>query len=229
MTLRQFIKGFRILTEAAARSPARIWSGAHGRAFPGSAKYWEQRYAQQGNSGVGSYGKLAEFKANVINEFVQTHAIDFVIEYGCGDGNQLKLATYPRYLGFDVSETALRACRELFKGDRSKAFKATHQFSNESAPLTLSLDVIYHLVEDEVFRAYMRRLFSSSHSYVIIYSNNTDDNSNNSVPHVRNRKFTDWIDGELTDWRLIKHIPNKYPYRSPTEGSFADFYIFQRA
>ncbi len=194
--------------------------------FPGSAHYWEQRYAEQGNSGVGSYGALAEFKAKVINDFVHEHGIDHVIEYGCGDGNQLQLAAYPRYLGFDVSETALRTCRELFKADHSKAFKRTHEYSNESAPLTLSLDVIYHLVEDEIFDAYMRRLFSSSNRYVIIYSNDTDDNSKNSVPHVRNRKFTDWTTRVLSSWRLIKHIPNKYPYRSPTEGSFADFYIF---
>ena len=40
------------------------------KSFAGSAAYWEERYRRGGNSGAGSYGKLAEFKAEVINDFV---------------------------------------------------------------------------------------------------------------------------------------------------------------
>ena len=40
--------------------------------FPGSCRYWEDRYNAEGNSGVGSYGKFAAFKAEVINAFVAT-------------------------------------------------------------------------------------------------------------------------------------------------------------
>ena len=38
--------------------------------FPGSKAYWEERYLQGGDSGVGSYEFFAEFKAQVLNEFV---------------------------------------------------------------------------------------------------------------------------------------------------------------
>jgi hypothetical protein len=38
--------------------------------------------------------------------------------------------------------------------------------------LELSLDVIYHLVEDEVFDAYMRSLFAHAGRFVVIYSSN---------------------------------------------------------
>jgi hypothetical protein len=78
--------------------------------FPGSAEYWEKRYSTAGDSGVGSYGFFAEFKADVLNHFVFTHDIQTVIEFGCGGGNQLSLATYPKYLGFDVSSTVLEKC-----------------------------------------------------------------------------------------------------------------------
>lgn len=44
------------------------------------------------------------------------------------------------------------------------------------ADLSLSLDVIYHLVEDEVFETYINTLFKSARRYVIIYSSNSDDN-----------------------------------------------------
>jgi hypothetical protein len=64
-------------------------------AFRGSARYWERNYAGGGTSGAGSYDALALGKAVFLNEFVRAHEIGSVIEFGCGDGNQLSLADYP--------------------------------------------------------------------------------------------------------------------------------------
>src|ERR1700690_3055812 len=75
--------------------------------FRGSKQYWMERYKSGGNSGPGSYNKLAEFKAQVLNNFVVMNNIKTVIEYGCGDGNQLRLSNYPSYLGFDISASAI--------------------------------------------------------------------------------------------------------------------------
>ncbi len=197
--------------------------------FPGSNKYWEQRYAVGGNSGVGSYGKFANFKAEVINKFVREHKIKSVIEFGCGDGNQLKLANYPSYLGFDISKTAIDLCKETFKTDLCKSFKLIDKYEDERADLTLSLDVLFHLIEDETFEIYMMRLFNSSDKYVIIYSSNTDKNEECEAPHVKHRHFTKWIEERLHNCKLIEHIPNRYPYKGNyLEGSFADFYIYQK-
>src|SRR5579859_8234848 len=60
--------------------------------FRGSSTYWEERYRAGGNSGAGSYGRLAEFKAEVLNGFVHSRGIRSVVEFGCGDGAQLALA-----------------------------------------------------------------------------------------------------------------------------------------
>ncbi|MDR0569556.1 MAG: class I SAM-dependent methyltransferase [Spirochaetaceae bacterium] len=92
------------------------------RNFPGSKAYWERRYAEGGNSGAGSYNRLAAFKAEMLNAFVRDNNIQTVMEFGCGDGNQLSLARYPRYTGFDVSETAVKLCKNRFKGDATKTF-----------------------------------------------------------------------------------------------------------
>ena len=43
-------------------------------------KYWEKRYSEGGDSGNGSYGKLAEFKAKIINRFVKENQIKTIIE-----------------------------------------------------------------------------------------------------------------------------------------------------
>lgn len=229
MNVKAVIKRIPFFGEMASRIYLRMQKRKNRQRFEGSKKYWEQRYAKKGNSGVGSYGKFAYFKAEVINKFMKEHCVSSAIEYGCGDGNQLKLVHYLNYLGFDVSESVVNKCKENFKTDGTKSFKLMDEYNNETAALTLSLDVIYHLVEDEIFEAYMKRLFDSSDRYVIIYSSNTDDNEEYEGAYIRHRQFRKWIERHLNDWRLIGHIPNRYPFRGDyREGSFADFFIFQR-
>lgn len=198
--------------------------------FEGSGQYWEDRYKANRNSGVGSYGRLAEFKAEVLNNFVSKNEIESVIEYGCGDGNQLLLAKYPKYIGVDVSKKAISICKKIFKKDKAKSFYLYESSKAKASigDLSLSLDVIYHLVEDEVFEDYMERLFNASGKYVIIYSSNFDEHS---ADHVRSRKFTNWIDNNVSkDWFQKDYIKNRYPYNEEDHKntSMADFYIYQR-
>jgi hypothetical protein len=103
-------------------------------------------------------------------------------------------------------------------------------YPREKAELALSLDVIYHLVEDKVFEHYMQTLFEASNRYVIIYSSNLDDNRGYEGTHIRHRKFTRWIRENLQGWQLVKHLPNRYPYRGDyRKGSFAEFFIYEKA
>ena len=198
--------------------------------FSSSGEYWEQRYQRGKNSGAGSYNHLAEFKAETLNRFVADQQISTVIEYGCGDGNQLSLAEYPSYIGFDVSAKAISICEQHFASDPSKTFKLMDSYSNERAELTLSLDVVYHLVEDAVFENYMARLFDSAERFVIIYSSNTDNNTEEKNPHVRHRQFSRWVESNRPEFALIQHIPNRYPFKGDNKtGSFADFYIYERS
>lgn len=194
-----------------------------------SKNYWESRYLSKGNSGSGSYGQLAAFKAEVINSFVENNNISDIVELGCGDGNQLLLAKYPTYIGFDVSESALDICNSKFKFDSSKQF---YNYSDNCrkeiiADLVLSLDVLFHLIEDHVFNDYMRNLFSISSKYVIIYSCNY-----NKViaDHVKCRHFTSWIDKNIGNFKQICFIKNAFPFDSklPNETSFSNFYIYQK-
>ena len=197
--------------------------------FTNSADYWDERYQLGGNSGCGSYSKLAEFKALVLNTFVQENHILEVIEYGCGDGSQLLLANYPQYIGFDVSEKAISICENLFREDKTKKFFISPEKPTEKAQLTISLDVIFHLVEDDVFTKYMCHLFDSSEMFVVVYSSNTDQSISLKAVHVKHRKFSDWVSLNRPDWNLIRHVPNLFPYTGDdSEGSFADFFIYKR-
>lgn len=199
------------------------------KAFKGSRAYWQKRYSTGGDSGVGSYGKFAKFKAEVINEFIDKHGLRSVIEFGCGDGNQLTLASYKAYFGYDVSETAINKCKRLFSGDASKHFLLMDEYKGEKADVALSLDVIYHLVEDGVFEKYTRTLFDFSTKFVIIYASNMADNAENEDLHIKHRIFTKWLEHNITNWRLLDYIPNKYPYKGDyKQGSFSDFFIYAK-
>ena len=193
-----------------------------------SKLYWEKRYATGGNSGAGSYEKFAEFKSAVLNEFVKVNNIDSVIELGCGDGNQLSYADYKKYIGVDVSSSAINICKQKFMNDENKTFFVIDELKDHRAELAISLDVIFHLVEDAVFAHYMEQLFSVADKYVVIYSSNTDDNEL-SPKHIKHRNVEKYINRHFPDWELINKINNIYPYTGDhLTGSFSDFYIYQR-
>jgi SAM-dependent methyltransferase len=200
--------------------------------FPGSTTYWDTRYRQGGTSGDGSYGELAAFKAEVLNGFIADHKIDSVLELGCGDGNQLALAAYPRYVGLDVSPEAVGRCIERFRRDPTKSFflyspryfhDATGVFA---ADCTLSLDVIYHLVEDEVYATYLEHLFGWARRFVVIYSSDRSMDGSlvlRDAPHVRHRPVTADVARLFPMFTLVRRIPNRYP-----ERTFASFCVFER-
>jgi hypothetical protein len=74
----------------------------------------------------------------------------------------------------------------------------------------------------------MRRLFDSSRRYVVIYSSNHD--ALTQAPHVRHRKFTNWIAKNMLDWRPAGFLANRFPadLTRPEDTSFADFHFFAR-
>ena len=193
--------------------------------FRDSQSYWENRYVSGGTSGPGSYDAQAEYKADFLNRFVRENAIGSVIEFGCGDGNQLALAEYPRYLGLDVASSAIKTCTERFADDDSKSFMRYdgRAFADSArflhADLTLSLDVVFHLVEDDVFEAYMRALFDAADRFVVIYSR--DREAPDPGRHVRWREFTPWIERNIDGWERSGLEPAPNP-------EYQDFHVFTR-
>jgi hypothetical protein len=197
---------------------------------PQSPDYWETRYQRGETSGFGSYGRLAAFKAGVLNEIVVERSVETVLELGCGDGAQLSIATYPSYLGVDVSSAAVSICRRKFSGDGTKSFMTLPEFRQirPTADLAMSLDVIYHLVEDEVFDGHLRDLFGAAKRLVAIYSSNSD-RIGDPAPHVRHREFTQWIARHAPEWQLAHTYKNPFPYRwwNRKNSSHCDLFLFQ--
>ena len=131
---------------------------------------------------------------------------------------------YPSYVGLDVSNTAVEICQRQFADDPTKSFILYDGFSfperdgyRLTAEMTLSLDVIFHLVEDSAFEAYMMDLFKAADRYVIVYS--TDAVIPDDGPHVRHRNFSLWVAHNFPQWHLSQVV------KGP---ELADFFVYER-
>lgn len=189
-----------------------------------SSKYWEERYVNGGNSGNGSYGFLAEYKKDFLNQFIVENNIKSLLEYGCGDCNQLGMIECDQIIGVDVSKTAIDICKKLLPNSEFITIQKGF-FPKLKTDLLLSLDVIYHLIEDDVYEEYMTNIVNHGSEFLIIYSANFEDDGNFSK-HVKPRNFTKHrLLNE--NYELIKIIENKYKSTDHNVGSFSDWYIFK--
>jgi Methyltransferase domain len=136
--------------------------------------YWNRRYAQGGNSGDGSYGILAAYKADLINQFIKDKGIKSVIEFGCGDGSNLSLYHCESYLGMDVAASSVRLCIDKYQKDAHRSFMVydpPHYKNNFfQADLVMSLDVLYHIIDEDDFQKSLQDIFSTAAKYVILYT-----------------------------------------------------------
>ena len=144
------------------------------------------------------------------------------------------LAEYPQYIGLDISSQAVKLSSKIFSEDSTKNFFVydPNQFEtnqkNFSAELVLSLDVIYHLVEDHVYRKYLTNVFSSAKKFVVIYSTNEEVPGILHSRHVRHRRFTCDVEKWFPDWQLKDTIKNNQPKnKSKINEPSIDFFIFQ--
>jgi hypothetical protein len=196
--------------------------------FPGSARYWDLRYRMGGTSGAGSYGRDKAYKAAYLNRLFVERKIRSVIDFGFGDGSQLAELRIDDYLGFDVSRAAVDRCRAHFADDPGKQFRLVGEYNGERADASMSLDVLYHLVEDEVFDAYLARLFQAANRWVVIYSTNAEDDRKLRGRHVRDREFTRSVAERFPDFKLADAPPRPEDLDGAgTEG--ASFFVFERA
>lgn len=167
--------------------------------------YWEGRYKRGGNSGQGSHDlDSITFKADYVNELIQNNEVKTVVEVGCGDGNQLRLLSgYEKYVGYDISETIVKKCTNNFSNDDSKEFM-TDVNQLPKSDLALSLDVIYHLVEDDVFTDYMDKVFSLG-DIVCLYTTNAENSS--AVSHVKHRNVEKYVADNFNEFELVDKTP----------------------
>ena len=185
-------------------------------------KYWIERYKNGGNSGSGSYDELYIFKRDIINNIIKEKGIKSIIDLGPGDGNQIKELNIEKYIGIDIAYTSIQICKKKYKDDKNKTFYTWNDFKEHELhyDLTTSLDVLYHILEEDGFLKYLKNLFKFSNKYILIYSS---DLEGHTQQHIHTRKFTNYIKKLFPNCKLIKKINQKYPKKSS-----ADFYLYEK-
>lgn len=199
-----------------------------------SNAFWEYHYQNGGTSGCGSQGQLAEWKAEILNNFVEEYGIRSIIELGCGDGAQLSLYKFYEYVGLDVSPLAVDMCRKKFASDRSKTFGNYRCDGTDELPMadmTLSVDVLAHITDREMLYNYLIDMFSHAGNWVVFYAWDHEIGTGEYFPEFyQPMKFTDIIADMFSEWILYDVMKNKYPATKPEDetGSHSDFYIYRR-
>lgn len=166
--------------------------------------YWEKRYAKGGNSGAGSYGQEALYKAGYINEIIKKYKIQTIQEYGSGDGHNMSLYKgYLRYCGYDVSPTAIELCRANPLIDHHKTyFTMDMNRLDFNADLALCLDVLFHQVEDRDYLELLKLIFEvGNHMYICLYT--TIHVGDKVSEHLKQRPVKDDIERLYPQWKLI--------------------------
>ena len=85
-------------------------------------------------------------------------------------------------------------------------------YADEKAALTLSLDVMYYLIDDELSEHHMHSLFSASTRYLVIYSSDASNSTSLSEgPHVNHRQYAKWVEDNAVGWQFLEEIENTSP------------------
>jgi SAM-dependent methyltransferase len=165
-------------------------------------EYWEQRYAAgKRGSGPGSAGEHARQKAAGVNAVITRRGVRSVVDWGCGDGEVARLVEAEQYLGLDLSMTALDVCRAKMP---AREFRLVHGALEPGplADLALSLDVLYHLVDDVLYRRYLELLLASAPLAYVVSTHRPEDPS--SAGHVRHRE---WLNDLPAEWAVAEYYP----------------------
>lgn len=181
--------------------------------------YWDRRYRDGRTSGAGSEGESAVRKAATINQLIKNEGVKSVVDWGVGDGTVLSMmSTEVDYYGIDISRFTIHRLRREWQHEPRRRFALLNEVGAVTADLGLSLDVIFHCVDDLDYELHLRRLFASAKRLVLIHS--SDYNGGRTARHVRWRKFTGDVEHIAPGW-LLESKPD-----NPRE---LGFYLYRRS
>jgi 2-polyprenyl-3-methyl-5-hydroxy-6-metoxy-1,4-benzoquinol methylase len=155
--------------------------------------YWDKRYSSGGTSGEGSIGFLRDFKWDVIEKHVGK--VSDVIDVGCGDLSFWDGRDCDKYVGIDGSEVIIQ--KNMLK--RPNWNFVVSYSDNEmismlyQADVVFCFDMLFHIMDDEVYEKTIENLARFSKKYIFIYT--WDVNPFENISYIKecisNLKFLD--------------------------------------
>lgn len=181
--------------------------------------YWDRRYRDGRSSGEGSEGAKAIRKAQAVNDLVKSENIASIVDWGVGDGTVLKMLTPDvDYTGIDISAVAIGRLQREWSHEPRRRLVTPDQVGAIQADLALSLDVIFHCIDDFDYEIHLRRVFASATRFVLIHSSNRD--AGRTARHVRWRRFTPYVMRIAPNWQLTD---------APDDPKTIGFYRYRNA
>jgi len=160
-----------------------------------------------------------------------------VLEFGCGSGYWLQALpsllgrTDSTYIGADISETAIARLETTCSG---QSFVCLHnpvsgwQTIDAQGPfsLTLAIDVLYHITDDNVWRCSLRNLsLNTEPGGFLIFSDYgyTEPKTNPSSTHVKHRSSQEYLkELENHAMEVVAIVPKFYFFNRIKYGPWRD-------
>lgn len=175
-------------------------------------EYWDLRYrarglervgVSSGTRGIGGGGRLNQYlyllREEALVRVLESNAVDLsrtrVLDVGCGSGYWTSFFARHgalEYTGVDVSQVAIEALRLEFPDLTFHTADLGGSVFPAAGPFDLvnAFDVLYHIVDDDKFRAALKNLeqVTEAGGYLVI-TDYLDDRQPVSAQHVNHRSL----------------------------------------
>lgn len=137
--------------------------------------FWNQRYMENPElgSGVGSRGKVRDYKRQLLAKVVSQWAPITILDVGCGDLEVGSALPVDGYIGLDLSEVAVANNRKQFP-DRTFVACNFLDLKHSRADMVVCLDVLIHLASPDEYQKFVRNLVRSAIKVGIVAGEETD-------------------------------------------------------
>ncbi|MDH3708111.1 MAG: class I SAM-dependent methyltransferase [Acidimicrobiia bacterium] len=226
------------LASSVRRTAQRITHGTTPAYGDAPSLYWDQRHATQGESldGVGQIGlghaaNLADYneKWHHLAGALDRCAVDPMgraLDAGCGIGFLTERLRLRGHLvsGIDFSQEALVMARQRLGGGVPLEVQPLDQpVSGAPFDLVMCVDVLFHIVDDDVWRATVANLAHSCEPDGTLMIQEHLVEAEATASHVRWRTLAEYRE-VLAGWELL----DQHSYRLPQADTTKDILVWRR-
>lgn len=198
-----------------------------------SYQYWAERYINtnfKNSSGNGRLKFRLRYKAKMLNKIFETYTITKIADFGCGDGLLASRLKCAKYYGIEINSEIVSNLKNKFF--EKKEFEFSTKFESRwrnKIDASISVDVIFHLVEKDVYQKYMNELFSTDAKYVIIRAYNHESQGTGRNSHILHREFLNTVKKYFPNYNLINESPPRRRHIYLSDSDKNQFFVFKKS
>jgi len=134
---------------------------------------WDNHYKSGGKSGDPlDYAKARDWKHNIIAKYCDIKS-NSIIDIGCGDLQFWQGRKPAKYIGVDISQTIIDS-HKLKYPDRTFICASSDKTLDISADMVMCFDMLWHIIDDEVYMKTLENIKKYSKRYIVIYTWNSN-------------------------------------------------------